>query len=168
MEIDRFDISEISYVADDKLAKRVVCLIVCKKNKKSREVGTSLQTNSENKAPFQCYVFESEKHAPEIVRTIAQAFDMSFRNFMSSDKREMQIRNQMILMAEKIKYLEDVNAQFANRMDMLEKLLKVNKISFPARNFASKVCVLLVILSTKYLYILAHLLIDYTVEETYD
>ena len=140
MEIDRFEISEISYVADDKIAKRVVCLIVGKKKSTSSEVGESLKSNDGGKkAPFQCYVFESEKHAPEIVRTIAQAFDMSFRNFMSSDRREMQIRNQMSLMAQKIRYLEDLNGQYLHRVDTLEKILKANKIAFPKSNFTSKV-----------------------------
>ena len=118
-------------MADDKIAKRVVCLIVGKKKNAAAEAS--------KKAPFQCYVFESEKHAHEIVRTIAQAFDMSFRNFMSSDKREMQIRNQMNLMTQKIKHLEDLNGQYLNRVDMLEKILKANKIPFPKSNFNTKV-----------------------------
>ncbi|XP_075240643.1 uncharacterized protein LOC142336036 isoform X2 [Convolutriloba macropyga] len=136
VEVDRFNISEISYVADDRAVKRVVALIVANKGNKERK---STETDRDHQSPFKCYLFESEKYAEEIVRTIGQAFDLGYRNFLASDKREMQIKSQLKQMSLKIKQLEGLNDQYSQRIALLESILKFNKIDFPKSSLVAKV-----------------------------
>ena len=118
-------------MADDRAVKRVVALIVAKKQNKTDGKCKS--------SPFCCYLFESEKYGEEIVRTIGQAFDLGYRNFLSSDTRELQIKNQMTLMSQKIKHLEALNEDYLCRIQMLESLLKTNKIDYPKSSLTAKV-----------------------------
>ena len=123
-------------MADDRAVKRVVALIVANKGNKERK---STETDRDHQSPFKCYLFESEKYAEEIVRTIGQAFDLGYRNFLASDKPEMQIKSQLKQMSLKIKQLEGLNDQYSQRIALLESILKFNKIDFPKSSLVAKV-----------------------------
>ncbi|XP_063729639.1 PTB domain-containing adapter protein ced-6-like isoform X2 [Symsagittifera roscoffensis] len=161
VEVDKFNISDIAYVADDRAVKRVVALIVANRDRDSKQqqhkeesrtqhgkfaasVGgdNSINGKSSNEsaadAPFKCHLFESEKWADEIVRTVGQAFDLGYRKFLSSDKREMQIKHQLKAMANNITHLQSLNAQYCDRINQLESILKTNKIVFPKSQLNTK------------------------------
>lgn len=104
--LHQYPLHRISYCADDKAEKKFFSFIA-----KEADVEKHM-----------CFVFVSDKLSEEITLTIGQAFDLAYRRFLETSGRDLDVRQQLIVLQRRVQSLESENHGLKQRIQELQSL----------------------------------------------